>query len=115
MTTDMFTKATDNDTASEVDKERTNQYALFEEFIAFLKIEESAESKLLNPVLLGYWCNLFRSFVITHPNHVFRYVYTNSSLIESMIEHLYSPLMSDLVVRLLNFSKSVLRKQSNEF
>ena len=34
-------------------------------------------------------------------------------MLDSMIEHLYSPLMSDLIVRLLNFNKSVLKTQSD--
>ena len=32
-----------------------------------------------------------------------------------MIEHLYSPLMSDVIVRLLNFNQSVLRKDSDDY
>lgn len=44
-----------------------------ERFLGF--IGQSKEK--LNSVLLGYWCNLFKSLVITHPKEVFTYVYEN--------------------------------------
>ena len=75
-----MTTSTDNNDYSELDSGKNNRYALFEEFIGFLKIEKTEdgkETKLLNPVLLGYWCNLFRSMVVTHPKEVFRYAYEN--------------------------------------
>ena len=75
---DLMKTSTDTNQEGELDPAMTNQYALFEEFIAFLKVEKSEdgkEIKLLNSVLLGYWCNLFRSMVVTHPKEVFRYVY----------------------------------------
>ena len=39
--------------------------SLFEEYLTFLTDEkdERGDIKMLNPVLLGYWCNLFRSLV----------------------------------------------------
>ena len=46
---------------------------------------------MLNPVLLGYWCNLFKSLVITHPQEVFLYVYEHQEVIDKMLDHLYSP------------------------
>ena len=51
--------------------------SLFEEYLTFLTDEkdERGDIKMLNPVLLGYWCNLFRSLVQTHPQEVFIYVY----------------------------------------
>ena len=63
-----------------------------------------------NPVLLGYWCNLFKSLVITHPKEVFMYVYEHQEIIEKMLEHLYSPQMSELIVRILNFNSNVLSR-----
>ena len=92
-----------------------NKETLFEVFIGFLSQESQEEDKLLNPVLLGYWCNLFKSLVITHPKHIFQYVYEHQDLIDKMLEHLYSPMMSDLIVRLLNFNKKVLERRSSDF
>jgi len=41
-----------------------NRFALFEEFCSFLTTKDDADPHaMLNPVLLGYWCNLFRSLV----------------------------------------------------
>ena len=53
----------------------TNRFALFEEYLSFLDKKPDGTCPLLNPVLLGYWCNLFRSLVQTHPQEVFIYVY----------------------------------------
>lgn len=69
---------------------------------------------MLNPVLLGYWCNLFRSLVQTHPQEVFIYFYEHEELIDKMLNHLYSPQMSDIFVRLLNFNESVFKQQKDE-
>ena len=43
----------------------SNRYALFEEYLSFLKTELAPDGtpKMLNAVLLGYWCNLFKSLV----------------------------------------------------
>ena len=68
---------------------------------------------MLNPVLLGYWCNLFKSLVITHPQEVFLYVYEHQEVIDKMLDHLYSPQMSDIIVRLLNFNSSVLTRRDS--
>ena len=54
-----------------------NRYALFEQYLSFLHGEKDEQGavKALNPVLMGYWCNLFRSLVNTHANEVFMYIY----------------------------------------
>ena len=54
-----------------------NRYALFEEYLSFIDVEkdETGAPKMLNSVLLGYWCNLFKSLVQTHAQEVFIYVY----------------------------------------
>lgn len=69
---------------------------------------------MLNPVLLGYWCNLFRSLVQTHAQEVFMYVYEHQDVIERMLDHLYSPQMSDIFVRLLNFNKTIFKRKDDE-
>ena len=57
-------------------KVELNKYALFEEFCSFLDTKDDSDPHaMLNPVLLGYWCNLFRSLVQTHPQDLFIYVY----------------------------------------
>jgi hypothetical protein len=70
-----------------------NKYALFEEYLAFLTVEKEADGspKMLNAVLLGYWCNLFKSLVQTHAQEVFIYVYEHQELLDRMLDHLYSP------------------------
>ena len=70
-----------------------NKYALFEEYLAFLTVEKEANGspKMLNAVLLGYWCNLFKSLVQTHAQEVFIYVYEHQELLDRMLDHLYSP------------------------
>ena len=90
-----------------------NKYGLFEEYLSFLQTEkdENGEVKMHNPVLLGYWCNLFRSLVQTHAQEVFIYVYEHQELLNKMVDHLYSPQMSDIFVRLLNFNQSVFIKK----
>ena len=55
-------------------KRLINKYALFEQYLSFLD-KKSGEETHLNPVLLGYWCNLFKSLVQTHTREVFIYVY----------------------------------------
>ena len=62
-------------TASSAEVLDTNRFALFEEYLSFLDKKPDGSCPLLNPVLLGYWCNLFRSLVQTHPQEVFIYVY----------------------------------------
>ena len=91
------------------------KYSLFEEYLSFLSEEKDAKGdiKMLNPVLLGYWCNLFRSLVQTHPQEVFIYVYEHQEVLDKMLNHLYSPQMSDLFVRLLNFNESVFTRKSS--
>jgi len=42
---------------------RRNKYELFEEYLGFLSVDSAF---VLNPVLLGYWCNLFKSLLKTH-------------------------------------------------
>ena len=66
-------------------------------------------------MLLGYWCNLFKSLVITHPKEVFVYVYEHQEVIERMLDHLYSPQMSELIVRILNFNQSVLTRDDSPY
>ena len=46
---------------------------------------------MLNAVLLGYWCNLFKSLVQTHAQEVFIYVYEHQEIFDRMLDHLYSP------------------------
>ena len=91
------------------------KYSLFEEYLSFLSEEKDAKGdiKMLNPVLLGYWCNLFRSLVQTHPQEVFIYVYEHQEVLDKMLNHLYSPQMSDIFVRLLNFNESVFTRKSS--
>ena len=54
-----------NGLAAASPKPLQNRFELFELYLSFLNVEkdENGEIKLLNPVLLGYWCNLFRSLV----------------------------------------------------
>ena len=66
---------------------------------------------MVNPVLLGYWCNLFKSFVQTHPQEMFIYVYEHQEVLDKMLDHLYSPQMSEIYVRMLNFNKSVFTRK----
>ena len=47
---------------------------MFEEYLSFLTAGGSAEANL-NPVLLGYWCNLFKSLLKTHAYEVYNYVF----------------------------------------
>jgi len=68
---------------------------------------------MLNAVLLGYWCNLFKSLVQTHAQEVFIYVYEHQEILDRMLDHLYSPQMSEIFVRLLNFNKSVLTRKDS--
>lgn len=49
-----------------------NKYEVFEEYLAFLSVESTT---VLNPVLLGYWCNLFKSLLKTHAYQVYNYVF----------------------------------------
>ena len=53
---------------------KRNKYALFEEYLSFLTAGGSAEA-ILNPVLLGYWCNLFKVLLKTHAYEVYNYVF----------------------------------------
>ena len=53
---------------------KRNKYAMFEEYLSFLTAGGSAEANL-NPVLLGYWCNLFKSLLKTHAYEVYNYVF----------------------------------------
>ena len=79
---------------------------MFEEYLSFLTCEKdsSGNVKAPNPVLLGYWCNLFKSLVQTHPQQVFIYIYEHSEVLDKMLDHLHSPQMSEILVRLLNFN-----------
>lgn len=83
---------------------------LFQEYLSFLNLkrDESGTVKAPNSVLLGYWCNLFKSLVQTHPQEVFIYIYEHSEVLERMLNHLQSPQMSEIFVRLLNFNQKVL-------
>lgn len=91
----------------------TEKYSLFEQYLSFLKTDKDAngEVSMLNPVLLGYWCNLFKSLVQTHAQEVFIYVYQHEEFLSQMLDHLYSPQMSDILVRLLNFNSSVFTRK----
>lgn len=80
---------------------------LFNDFLAFLDAEDQYEEGKLNCVLLGYWCTAFKSFIDSHPKQVYSFLYQRSGSLEKLIKHMYSPQMCDLVVKLLNFSKSV--------
>lgn len=61
---------------------------------------------VLNPVLLGYWCNLFKSLLKTHAYEVYNYVFEHSDVLEKMLDHLDSPQMSEVLVKLLNSQES---------
>ena len=43
------------------------------------------------------------------------YVYEHQEVIEKMLDHLYSPQMSELIVRILNFNKNVLTKDDSPY
>lgn len=45
---------------------RRNRYELFELYLSFLTEKDRRGETSLNPVLLGYWCNLFKSLLKTH-------------------------------------------------
>ena len=53
---------------------KRNKCAMFEEYLSFLTAGGSAEANL-TPVLLGYWCNLFKSLLKTHAYEVYNYVF----------------------------------------
>ena len=73
------------------EQSKTEPDSLFQEFLAYLDRPKDTEDGMLNPVLLGYWCNLFKSLVITHPQEVFLHVYEHQEIIDKMLDHLYSP------------------------
>lgn len=82
--------------------------------MAFLKKRDGRadESQFVDSVLLGYWCALFKSLVDTHAREVFCYLYQHTATLQTMIEHMYSPQMCEIIVKLLNFNASVFQRHS---
>lgn len=78
-----------------------NKFELFERFLSFLDNGE------LNSVLCGYWCNVFRVLVGSNPKEVFQYIYHHQAVIGQLVQHLYQPLICEVVDRLLNFNRAV--------
>ena len=70
---------------------RRDKYELFELYLSFLteKQQTSMEGEhSLNQVLLGYWCNLFKSLLKTHSFEVYNYVFEHQEVLDRMLDHL---------------------------
>ena len=63
-------------------------------------------------MLLGYWCNLFKSLLKTHAYEVYNYVYEHQEVLDKMLDHLDVPQMSEIFVKLLNAKYSPFESKS---
>ena len=89
-----------------------NKYELFEEFLTFLDNADGTDTQL-NSVLCGYFCNLFKVLVGSHPREVFLYVYQHQKVIEKLVSHIYQPAICEVISRLMNFNKTVFTEDPN--